>query len=940
MRCGTPKRFWSSVTVALAAAGLAVVGPLGGLAAGAAPRAAKSARPALPEVRFEKYELPNGLDVILHEDHALPVVAINVWYHVGSKNEKRGRTGFAHLFEHMMFQGSEHNPEDYIGEIEKIGGDLNGTTSEDRTEYWENVPSNYLERGLWLEADRMGYLLPAMTQEKLDNQRDVVKNERRQGIENQPYNKAYDLLPALLYPSDHPYSWLVIGSMEDLSAASIDDVSEFFKTYYTPNNASLCIAGDFDPAEAKRLVEKYFAPIPPGPPIDRITAWTPTLSGVKRVTVEDNVNLPKTFMVWHAPAVFARGDAELDLFASALASGKTSRLYKSLVYEREIAQEIQAYVESREIGGLFMIEATAREGRTLDELEAAIDEELRRALDGGIRGDELARAKTAYEAGFVRGLERIGGFSGRAGALNRYNTYLGDPGRVEWDLARYARATAADVTRAAREHVDLGRRVILRVVPQVALAAGGGDGDGDGGAPAAAAMAAKPEPKPEPAFTPPAIQRAKLSNGLDVLLVEDHDLPLVQANLVVKGGWAADPIDRLGTASLTAELLDEGTTTRSALEISEAFRNLGAQFSTESDLDACEVHLNSLKKNLDAALGLMADVVLHPTFPAEELERQRKIYMGRVQQESKEPFALVQNTFFKTLYGTGHPYGQPITGTGTEATLAAITTQDLVDYYRANFAPTNAAVALAGDITMEEAVAKLERAFRAWPAREVARAAVPEPKPRARTAIYLVDKPGAPQSVILAGHPGISRNAPDYAACQVMNNAFGGQFTARINMNLREDKGYTYGAGSVFFAARGKGPFFLFSPVQTQNTKEALVEILKEWRDVQGKRPLTESEVADSKSNLVRSYPQEFQSLGGLAGKLGQIVTYDLPDDEWVRYARAIAAIDAAQANEAARNHLHPDAAVIVIVGDREKIEAGIRGLGIGEIVEVATRGD
>jgi zinc protease len=910
------------IVLILAAAGLALGAPTAALAA------PKASGPALPEVRFEKYELANGLDVILHEDHTLPVVAINVWYHVGSKNEKRGRTGFAHLFEHMMFQGSEHAADDFIHRIEEIGGDLNGTTNEDRTEYWENLPSNYLERGLWLEADRMGYLLPAMTQEKLDNQRDVVKNERRQGLENQPYNKAYDFLPGLLFPSDHPYSWLVIGSMEDLSAASLDDVSEFFKLYYTPNNASLCIAGDFDPAEAKRMVEKYFAPIPPGPPIDRVMSWAPALTSVKRMTVEDNVTLPKTFMLWHTPAAFAPGDAELDLFANALSSGKSSRLYQSLVYEKQIAQEITAYVDSREIGGLFTIEAVAREGHTLDELEAAIDQELRHALDRGLQGDEVARAKTAYEAGFVRGLERIGGFTGRAGALNRYNTYLGDPGRLEWDLARYTGATAADVSRAARAHIDLGRRVILRVVPQ--------------GDPAAAgdtkAMAAAPEPKPEPSFTPPAIQRARLSNGLDVLLVEDHDLPIVQANLVVRGGWAADPIDRLGTGSLTAELLDEGTTTKSALEISEAFRNLGAQFSSESDLDACEVHLNSLKKNLDAALGLMADVVLHPAFPADELERQRKIYLGRVQQESKEPFALVQNTFFKTVYGAGHPYGQPITGTGTEATLAAITAQDLVDYYRANFAPTNAAMVIAGDITMDDAVARLERAFRAWPAREVARTAVPDPKPRTGTAIYIVDKPGAPQSVILAGHPGIPRNAPDYAACQVMNNAFGGQFTSRINLNLREDKGYTYGAGSVFFPARGKGPFFLFAPVQTQNTKEALVEILKELHDVQGKRPLTGKEVADSKSNLVRSYPQEFQSLGVLANKMAQIVTYDLPDDEWVRYTRAVTSIDAATANEAAREHLHPDAAVIVIVGDREKIEGGIRALGVGEVVDVAAR--
>jgi zinc protease len=893
-----------------------------------AARAAAEGSAVLPEVRFEKYELPNGLDVILHEDHSLPVVAINVWYHVGSKNEKRGRTGFAHLFEHMMFQGSEHAEGEYISAIEKLGGDLNGTTNEDRTEYWENLPSNYLERGLWLEADRMGYLLPAMTQKKLDNQRDVVKNERRQAIENQPYNKAYDILPTLLYPSDHPYSWLVIGSMEDLSAASIDDVSEFFKMYYTPKNASLCIAGDFDPAEAKRLVEKYFAPIPPGPPVDRIAAWVPTLNGVKRATLEDNVKLPKLFMVWHTPPVFAPGDAEMDLFASVLSSGKASRLYKAVVYEQEIAQDVSAYVDSREIGGNLVIEATAREGHTLDELEAAIDKELRRALEGGVRGDEVARARTAYQAGFVRGLERVGGFTGRAGALNRYNTYLGDPGKVEWDLARYTNAKPADVTRAARAYADLDRRVILRVVPQGELAAGQSKTD----------MAATPAPSVAPSFTPPTIERAKLSNGIDVLLVEKHNLPLVQVNLVVKGGWSADPVSRLGTGSLTAELLDEGTKSKTALQISEAFRDLGANFSTESDLDACEVHLNALKTKLDPALALMADVVLHPTFPADELERQRKIYLGRVQEESKEPFSVVQNTFFKTVYGPEHPYGQPITGTGTVATLNAITRQDLVDYYEANFAPSNAALVVAGDITIDEAVAKLERAFRAWPAREVARREVPEPPRVAGNTIYIVDKPGAPQSVIVVGHAAIPRNSPDYAGCAVMNNAIGGQFMSRLNLNLREDKGYTYGGGSFFVSARGKGPFLLYAPVQTQYTKESLVEIMKELRDVQAKRPLTEAEVADSKSNLVRSYPQEFQGLGAIANKLGQIVTYDLPDDEWVQYTHTIAGIDAAEANEAARKHLQPDAEVIVIVGDRSKIEAGIRELNVGKVEEIATR--
>ncbi|HJZ10734.1 MAG TPA: pitrilysin family protein, partial [Acidobacteriota bacterium] len=358
----------------------------------------------LPELKFEKYQLPNGLDVILHEDHSIPIVAVNIWYHVGSKNERRGRTGFAHLFEHMMFQGSKHHEDEYFAPLQKIGGTLNGSTNNDRTNYWENVPSNYLELVLWLESDRLGFLLPSMTQKKLDNQRDVVKNERRQRYENQPYNKIYDLMPQFMFPSDHPYSWSVIGSMADLSAASLEDVSEFFRTYYTPNNASLCIAGDFKPEEAKRLVEKYFGPIPAGPPVDRLETWIPKLEGMRRLVSEDNVNLPRLYYTWHTPALYAPGDAEFDLLASILTSGKTSRLFKTLVYDKQIAQDVSAYQYSRELGSTFNIEVTAKEGHTLEELETAVDAELKKLMAQGVTAGELSKAQNEYEAGFVRSL--------------------------------------------------------------------------------------------------------------------------------------------------------------------------------------------------------------------------------------------------------------------------------------------------------------------------------------------------------------------------------------------------------------------------------------------------------------------------------------------------------------------------------------------------------
>ena len=883
---------------------------------------ATAASQSLPQIKFEKYELSNGLDIILHEDHAIPVVAVNVWYHVGSKNEKPGRTGFAHLFEHMMFQGSQHHDAEYFEPLEKIGGAVNGSTNEDRTNYWENVPANYLELALWLEADRMGFLLAAMTQEKLDNQRDVVKNERRQGLENQPYAKVYELMLPLLYPSDHPYSWSVIGSMEDLSAASLEDVSEFFRKYYTPSNASLCIAGDFDPAATRKLVEKYFGSLPPGPPVDQLTAWIPNPDGVKRMVVQDNVKLSRLYYVWHTPAYYAPGDAEFDLLANVLSSGKNSRLYKSLVYEQQIAQDVSTYQASHQLGSTFNIEVTARKGHSLVKVEAAVDAELKRIISSGITADELAQAQTAWESRFVRSLERVGGFGGKADKLNEYNTILGDPDKFQWDLERYSKTTVQKVHGYAKQYLDPDKRVILHVVPQGDLTAAAAEFD----------RTARPAPTPEPSFVPPSIQRTELSNGMVLLLVEDHSLPLVQTNVVIKSGWAADPGDRPGAAALTAELLDEGTGSRSALQISEEAKRLGANLGTYSFFDASGINLNILKTNLDPALELLADIVLHPAFPAEELERQREIYLGRIQQESKEPFTTAFKAYLYLLYGPGHPYSQPYTGSGTESSIKAITRGDLVDYYRANYYPNNAAVVMAGDINLEEARSKLEDVFAGWQPGTIAVHEVPQPPAISATKIYIVDKPGAAQSVIVAGNFGIRRNAPDNVACEVMNNALGGQFTSRINLNLREDKGYTYGAGSFFLGTREVGPFIIYAPVQTRITQESLTEIIKEIRDVTGPRPLTDIELTDSKNNLIKGFPRRFETLQNLAGQISEIIMYDLPENEWHNYIGEVNAVDGAMATKAAMDHIDSDALLIVVVGDREKIDAGLRELELGEV--------
>lgn len=877
----------------------------------------------LPELKFEKYTLSNGLDVILHEDHSIPIVAVNVWYHVGSKNEKPGRTGFAHLFEHMMFQGSEHHNVLFDEGIDKYGGSNNGSTGDDRTNYWENLPSNYLEKALWLEADRMGYLLPALTQERLDNQRSVVMNEKRQNYDDQPYGKVRGIIREMMYPADHPYSWIPIGKMEDLAAASLEDVKGFFREYYTPNNASLCVAGDFDPDQAKAWVEKYFGTIPPGPPVDRMETWIPVLTEEIRVSLQDKVQLPRLYLAWHTPPYYAPGDAEFDLLAGILASGKSSRLYKSLVYDKQIAQSVSAYQSSREIGSTFHITVTAKEGHTLEEIENEVNRIVDDLLTNGFTEEELTRAKTGWEAGFVRQLQNVGGFGGRADLLNSYNTYLGDPGMLRWDKNRYTDATAEDIMSYARKYLKKDARFVAYVNPQGNLAP----------AEMAVDLNVEPGPSEEPSFNPPPIQKAALSNGMELYLVENHDLPMIQTNILIKSGWAADPTERPGTSSITADMLNEGTKSKSALEISNEIRNLGINLSSNSSFDNTTISLNSLKKTYDQSLELMSDLILHPSFPQEELDRLKQRYLGQIKQESIQPFTVAFKGFLKELYGADHPYGQPYTGTGTEESISALERSDLVNYYKANFLPNNAAAIVVGDITLDKAKSKLEKVFKDWKPGEIAEGTVKPVKPFKDTKVCIIDKPGAAQSTIIVGNLIKSRNDPEYLPATVVSEVLGGGSLGRLYLNLRQDKGYTYGSYSFMTGRIGQGAFIAYAQVQSEFTQESLTELMKEFRGITGEMPITPEELTDARNALTMGFPQGFQTVHGIANQLETIITYDLPLNQWDTYINQIDGVDNATALKAAGDYIHPDALLIFIVGDREKIEPKVRALNLGDIV-------
>jgi zinc protease len=900
---------------------LVIAGLLGMLASAALAAEGRITPPKLP---FEKYTLKNGLQVILHEDHSTPIVAVNMWYHVGSKNEKKGKTGFAHLFEHMMFQGSEHHDTDWFEALEPFGAtDLNGTTDFDRTNYFQNVPPGALETTLYLEADRMGWLLPSMTQERLDNQKEVVKNERRQGVDNQPYGTVDERMYAVLYPSHHPYSWDVIGYMDDLSAASKADVEDFFKTYYSPNNCTMVIAGDIQPARVKELVERFFGAIPPGPPVARLEEWIPELSKPANLEMEDRVPLPRLYLAWHMPGNFEPGEADLNIAADVLANGKNSRLYKRLVYDLQIAQDVAAFTDNREISSLFRIQVTAKQGHTLDEIEPLVLEEIEGLKNKPPAAAEIERARTGILAGFTRGLERIGGFGGKSDRLGLYNTYLGDPGYLEQDFARYEAVTPASVQAAVRRWLHEGR-VSMRVNPYPDVQAGPEVAGFD--------RTKMPSLGPEAGLALPQLQRTKLSNGLEVVLAESPKVPVVQMDLLVRGGFSSDRKEKPGVASFMSRMQDEGTKRRTALQISDEAQRLGAQIGTQAVLDNCRVRLNALKARLQPSLDLFADIVVNPAFPADELERQRKQVIGQIMQEKKQPVSTGLRIMPALLYGDDHPYGQPLTGSGTEASVNAMTRDDLATYHSTWFRPNNATLVVVGDIKMNEVVPMLEKAFAAWQPGSVPSITIPERPQPGRTTVYIIDKPGAAQSLVLTGHLMPPKNAPDDVEFQVLNTVLGGEFSSRVNMNLREEKGYTYGAYVFPIQARGQSTLLGFAQVRTDVTKESIVEMMKELRDIRGTRPVNADELKKAQDIRARSLPGEYETMNGIAAKVADLVTYDLPENYYAQYQSRVRACTTKGLTALANQRVQPDHVALVVVGDRQVIEPGIKSLNLGPI--------
>jgi zinc protease len=893
----------------------------------------------LPTIPFEKYKLKNGLEVILSEDHTLPLVSVNIWYHVGPANEKAGRTGFAHLFEHMMFEGSQHvGSKAHIAYLEGAGAtDINGTTNFDRTNYYETVPSNQLELALWLESDRMGYLLGTLDIERLANQRDVVRNERRQSFENAPYGVAEEALIHLALPKGHPYYAAIIGSHVDVEAAKLEDVREFFQQYYTPNNATLAIVGDFDKSTIKGLVEKYFASIPAGPAVPKIDVSTPPITSERRATVTDQVELSRVYMGWIAPPVFAAGDAECNFYSQILGGGKSSRLYKSLVYEKQVAQDVSTSMEETKLGSLFELIVTAKPGVKPEDLEKAIDEVINKLAVDGPTAAEVERARNLTETALVRGLQRTNGVANR---LNYYNQFLGTADYFAKDIARFDAVKPADVQRVAQTTFKKDARSVVYAIPgKKVIEDVPKTSEEENKKQAAEAGASKvtmpdeawranaPKPGPSPKFSLPVPEQAKLSNGLTILLVERHNLPFVSASLYTMSGSELNPLDKPGLSSFVADMLTEGTATRSPLKFAEDADQIGATITAGAGYSSGTVSLSALSWNAGAAMDLASDAVLHPAFAEKEVERIRNQRLTAVLQENDEPFALAQRTASHLIFPNS-PYG--FSAIGTEASNKAVTRADLAGFWQKAYVPANSALAIAGDVTMAQAKELAGKYLGTWSGSAAAAVSLATP-PAPTRSIAIVDKPGAPQTFLLAASLGAKRSTPDYVPLEVMNTALGGLFSSRINMNLREEHGYTYGAQSFFNYRRFVGPFLAGGAIRTDVTAPATHELFKELTRIR-EAELTADELQKAKDSFSKSLIGLFETAGDTASTIGGQFVFGLPLGYYRDLPTQIDQVSAVDALRVAKQYINPNATAVVAVGDRAKIEPELKKLDLGPV--------
>ena len=875
----------------------------------------------------EKFTLKNGMTVILYPDHALPIATVDIWYRVGSKDELPHRSGFAHLFEHLMFMGTERVPNgDFDRIMEAAGGSNNASTSADRTNYYSSGPASLLPTLLWLDADRLEDLARAMDQKKLDLQRDVVLNELRQSYENQPYGRAELAIQYLLYPGAHPYHFATIGTEEDLKAAKVNDVKDFFATFYSPSNASLVVAGDFDPKAIRPLVESLFGSLPRGADVPRRAVPPATLDGVKRGIAFDKVQLPQISFAYHAPKGFGPGDAETDLLSAVLADGKSSRLFKRLVVDEALAASVTANNSSQLLGSVFRIDVQTRPGVDLDRVEKVVDEELARFLKDGPTQLELDQRKATIEAGKLSSLQKL---ETRADFLNQYEFFWGDPNGFQRDLDRYRNSTTTGVHETARKVITQNARVIFRVLPEQPKR---GPGSRD----------TRPKDGTPAAFRPPAPERFTLANGIPVQFWRTPELPLTAVRLLLQTGGAMTATDGrdAGLASLTAQMLDEGAGDLDALRFGEAVAALGGRFSSTAGRDALGVTMTVLSRNFFKGASLLADAVRRPRFEEKDFARVKRLALDDLVQSDERPDEVAARVVSRVLYGDGHPYAWPVEG--TPASVEAITLERVKAERAALVRPDLATLLVAGSLSATETMAALEKALGDWKAEGEKPPVVPIPATPSRNGgprFVIVDRPEAPQTVVRFATPAPVFADPLRPRLRLLGTILGGSFTSRLNQNLREKNAYTYGASSRFGLGRATGAFTAGADVTAKVTGASLREFLSEFARLSG-GDVTPDEVGKARDIVKNGAVEGFSGLSGILATATSYAELGAPFETLGEDLAAQSSLDAAALNASAKTAIALDRGVLVLVGDKATILPQLKETGLPAPVEVDSWGE
>ncbi len=893
----------------------------------------RAAAPRARLIPFQEHVLANGLEVVLHEDRSEPVVAVYVYYHVGSSREAPGKSGFAHLFEHMLFQGSAHVGDDgHFRMIQEAGGTLNGTTNQDRTNYFETLPSNQLELALWLESDRMGFLLPAMTQEKLDNQREVVKNERRQTYENRPYGLVQERLLSALYPSGHPYSWPTIGSMEDLERASLEDVAEFFRRWYGPNNATLAIGGDIDPAQTLALVERYFGALPGGPPVERPAPQPAGLAESRRLVLEDRVQLEQLTLCWPTVEAGHPDEAALDLLADVLSANKSSLLDRVLILEEQLAGTVTVGHSAQERAGYLALNLRPNPGVTLDRLETRVDELCAELVAEGVDAERLARLQNRRAGELFRSLETV---AARTSRLGFDNLMHGDPAWIEEKVARERAVTAEDVARVARLYLVDRPRVVLSTVPQGQSALAASDKPPARRAPPLELeRALRPAAGEGRSFRSPPVWTSTLGEGVAVLGTPFTKVPLTRLSLSVPAGRMFDAPETLGLARLTAEMLEEGTRQLSSTELTDALDGLGAQLAIAVTDEEIVFRLSVLDAHLEEAAALLADLVLEPRLDPQDFERLKRQRLVEIGTRADRIHEIADDAYARLVFGGSTGRGAP--RLGTAESVEHLSVERVRSFWSDVPAPKGSRLCFVGEQGAEEVARLFEPLAQRWkepePSRSHPSRADPA-RPPAASQLHLIDKPGAAQSELRIGHLSVASTDPDFYPLQALNYALGGSFSSRLNMNLREDKGYTYGARSAFEGGATNGPFTASAGVHTRVTAESVSEALKELRGI--REGVTPSEVEFTRKALSQSLTRNLESAQARLTWLENIARFGYPLDYLDRRLTWLGAMTVEELGELARRRLHPDALVVLVVGDRAQVLEPLRALGLGPVQEL-----